>query len=174
VTLSRIEELQRALDMEREARLRSEAAADSLARRAELVEARVDSLAARDEATTGAESRESALRSELQSLLGVLDVVQDVGQTARGIEVRIGGAFPSGGMVLEGAARGQVQRVARVLVGAEAQARAEAVRDVLVGAGIPSSAISVLASGETSPIAGNDTPEGRARNRRVEIVVTRP
>lgn len=48
--------------------------------------------------------------------------------------------------------------------------RAEAVRDYLVSQGIDGSRISVVSFGETKPVADNATAEGRARNRRVEII----
>jgi outer membrane protein OmpA-like peptidoglycan-associated protein len=51
------------------------------------------------------------------------------------------------------------------------QQRAEAVRQALVGAGIAAARISAVGKGEASPVADNATAEGRARNRRVEIVV---
>ncbi len=42
------------------------------------------------------------------------------------------------------------------------------------GVGFPKHKISVAGFGDTQPIAENDTPEGRARNRRVEISVITP
>ncbi|KML19697.1 MULTISPECIES: OmpA family protein [Burkholderia] len=51
-------------------------------------------------------------------------------------------------------------------------ARAEAVRDWLVDAsGIPATQFAIQGYGVTRPIASNDTPDGRARNRRVEITL---
>jgi len=50
--------------------------------------------------------------------------------------------------------------------------RAEAVMGFLVEQGIPAERISALGRGESQPIAPNDTPEGRANNRRVEIVLS--
>jgi OOP family OmpA-OmpF porin len=49
------------------------------------------------------------------------------------------------------------------------QRRAESVRDYLESRGIASSRLSAKGYGETRPIASNDTPEGRAKNRRVEL-----
>ena len=49
--------------------------------------------------------------------------------------------------------------------------RAEAVRDFMVEKGIDTSRLSVLYFGETNPIATNDTPEGRQKNRRVEMTI---
>ncbi len=49
--------------------------------------------------------------------------------------------------------------------------RAAAVRDVLVRAGIPPNAIAVRGFGKAHPLFSNDTPAGRAQNRRVEVVI---
>jgi outer membrane protein OmpA-like peptidoglycan-associated protein len=51
------------------------------------------------------------------------------------------------------------------------QHRAEAVRTFLVGHGIASDRITAVGLGKESPVADNASPEGRADNRRVEIVV---
>lgn len=50
-------------------------------------------------------------------------------------------------------------------------ARAQAVGDALVQLGIESSRVSAKGVGESNPIAENETPEGRARNRRIAITV---
>ena len=49
--------------------------------------------------------------------------------------------------------------------------RANAVADVLLDSGVPFSRISTLGRGEDAPVASNLSPEGRAQNRRVEIVI---
>jgi OOP family OmpA-OmpF porin len=49
--------------------------------------------------------------------------------------------------------------------------RADSVRDYLVGKGLDSSKVITGGMGETSPIANNSTEEGRAENRRVEILI---
>jgi len=51
------------------------------------------------------------------------------------------------------------------------QRRAEAVRKYLVEHGIPSNRISTEGFGESRPVASNDTADGRAQNRRVELHV---
>ncbi len=48
--------------------------------------------------------------------------------------------------------------------------RAETVRDYLVSQGIDAARITVKGWGKTKPIADNKTAEGRAENRRVEII----
>lgn len=49
--------------------------------------------------------------------------------------------------------------------------RANAVADVLMEGGVPFSRIVAFGRGEDQPVASNLTEEGRARNRRVEIVI---
>ena len=51
------------------------------------------------------------------------------------------------------------------------QRRADAVKSFLVSQGIDSSRIRTESFGKENPVASNDTAEGRAENRRVEIVV---
>jgi len=49
--------------------------------------------------------------------------------------------------------------------------RALAVTRYLIQQGIPEDTIRAVGRGETQPVASNATPEGKAQNRRVEIVV---
>ena len=53
------------------------------------------------------------------------------------------------------------------------QRRADAVRDYLVQKGYPADRIQARGKGKGSPIADNASPEGRANNRRVEIIIER-
>ncbi|HYQ00550.1 MAG TPA: OmpA family protein [Polyangiaceae bacterium] len=50
--------------------------------------------------------------------------------------------------------------------------RAQSVRDYLVTKGVPSEKATAEGRGASNPVASNSTPDGRAENRRVEIVVT--
>jgi len=50
-----------------------------------------------------------------------------------------------------------------------AGARASSVVRLLAGEGIPSDQLLSISMGDTRPIASNDTPEGRAENRRIEV-----
>jgi len=51
------------------------------------------------------------------------------------------------------------------------QKRAQSVRDYLVSKGVPKDIISATGLGQSRPVADNKTAEGRANNRRVEIIV---
>jgi outer membrane protein OmpA-like peptidoglycan-associated protein len=50
--------------------------------------------------------------------------------------------------------------------------RASAVAAVLVGAGVAPQRVRAIGRGEDQPVASNLTPEGRQKNRRVEIIIT--
>ena len=49
--------------------------------------------------------------------------------------------------------------------------RAQSVANILVGSGVSSARIQPIGRGEDAPRATNQTAEGRAQNRRVEIVI---
>ena len=49
--------------------------------------------------------------------------------------------------------------------------RAQAVSDYLVSTGVEAAKLRIIGRGENEPMASNDTKEGQAQNRRVEIVV---
>jgi OOP family OmpA-OmpF porin len=51
------------------------------------------------------------------------------------------------------------------------QKRAQVVVDYLVKAGLPASRFTAVGYGSTQPIAGNDTDQGKAQNRRIEFLV---
>jgi outer membrane protein OmpA-like peptidoglycan-associated protein len=109
--------------------------------------------------------------------------------------IRLSGGvmFESGGSELSQAARQRLDTVANALSAypereitvaghtdsqgndefnrALSEKRAQAVRSYLVSRGVPEARIRAVGRGEAEPIATNDTAEGRASNRRVEIVV---
>jgi chemotaxis protein MotB len=52
--------------------------------------------------------------------------------------------------------------------------RAADVVNYLISQGIPPASISAKGFGDTRPVASNDTPQGRAQNRRIEITIQGP
>jgi len=44
----------------------------------------------------------------------------------------------------------------------------------LISQGVPAASISAKGFGDTRPVASNDTPQGRAQNRRIEITIQGP
>jgi outer membrane protein OmpA-like peptidoglycan-associated protein len=52
------------------------------------------------------------------------------------------------------------------------QSRAESVMNYFIGKGINPTRLKAVGFGELNPIANNNTPEGRAKNRRIELVRT--
>lgn len=60
------------------------------------------------------------------------------------------------------------QRMANIAL---SQARAQAVRDYLVGKGVNAASVAVSGLGPDRPVADNGSAEGRARNRRIEFRV---
>ena len=49
------------------------------------------------------------------------------------------------------------------------QNRAQTVADYIISKGIPASSVTPVGFGSARPVDTNDTPAGRARNRRVEV-----
>jgi outer membrane protein OmpA-like peptidoglycan-associated protein len=125
-----------------------------------------------------------------------LNKIAQVKEEARGMVITLSGQvlFVTGKSELLPAARDQLDQVAAALkdqgslkpmvvegytdsVGSEttnqklSKDRAESVRAYLVSKGVPSDKITSVGKGKANPVASNDTPEGRANNRRVEIIV---
>lgn len=51
------------------------------------------------------------------------------------------------------------------------QLRADKVKEILISLGVPGGKINATSNGESSPIASNQTRDGRAQNRRVELTI---
>jgi outer membrane protein OmpA-like peptidoglycan-associated protein len=75
---------------------------------------------------------------------------------------------PDSNITIEGHTDSQGQRDYNMNLG---QKRADAVKDQLVARGVAADRIKTVGVGPDRPIADNKTAEGRANNRRVEIVV---
>ncbi len=74
----------------------------------------------------------------------------------------------SAGVAIEGHTDSQGADAANLALSRQ---RAEAVRRVLEDAGLPGARLTAAGKGETAPVADNTSADGRARNRRVEIIV---
>ena len=86
-----------------------------------------------------------------------LEEVVDLLQTEPGKKIRVEGHTDSSG-----------NSDANLLL---SEKRAQAVRDALIALGVASERVTALGMGEDFPIASNDDEEGRARNRRVDVVL---
>ena len=179
-----------------EATARAAAEADAAAARERAAELEAAAKAAEARATEAERLRYEALL-DLDRLIAD---VAEIRETERGLAIVLGqGLFGSGQSDLSARARAQVGPIAAVLgqyrerriaveghtdaVGSElanqrlSERRAESVRAALIAEGVDPSRIDMSGYGQSRPIADNGTAEGRARNRRVEIVIigaTRP
>jgi chemotaxis protein MotB len=112
--------------------------------------------------------------------------------------------FPSGGSEMSADAKASIAKVAAVLaphqknkiavngytdstpIGPElakqgvttnlilSQKRADAVMQFMISQGVKPDMVSAHGFGEANPVASNDTAEGRAQNRRVELTIASP
>ena len=146
-------------------------------------------LAAETDARKAAEARAARAMESLNK-------IAQVKEESRGMVITLSGQvlFVTGKAELLPAAQDQLEQVAKALkdqgeikpmvvegytdsVGTESanltlsKNRAEAVRAYLVSKGIPSDKITSVGKGKSNPVASNDTADGRANNRRVEIVI---
>ena len=138
------------------------------------------------------ESANAAARADLVARLNRALPTRD---TPRGIVAEVGGVqFETGAATLNTSAREALARFAGIvgvypslqlrieghtdITGSPetnrilSYARAISVRDYLVGQGVSNTSIQVAGLGPDQPVAPNETSEGRARNRRVEIILT--
>ena len=139
-----------------------------------------------------AEKEKSELRARLLQQLNTILATRD---SARGLIANMSDVlFRSGSFELLPAARERLAKVSGIIlaypslhlaveghtdsVGGDdynqnlSQQRANAVRDYFVQQGIPGASVEAHGFGKTEPIASNDTSEGRAQNRRVELVLS--
>jgi outer membrane protein OmpA-like peptidoglycan-associated protein len=176
---------------EEKARLEAQAASETAAHQAAIAleEARMRE----EQAAREAAAREAArVRSEFAASL---NRALPTRETDRGIVAEMAGVlFATGAATLNPGAREALARFSGIVVtypelrfkieghtdstGSDqtnrslSLQRAISVRDYLVSQGVAASTVEVAGLGPDQPVAGNDTPEGRAQNRRVEIVLT--
>jgi outer membrane protein OmpA-like peptidoglycan-associated protein len=161
----------------------AQAARDRAAAQAETEKAR--------QAAAQAESEKAQLRAQLLSQLNSILQTRD---SARGLIVNMSDVlFDTGSYTLKPGAREKLAKISGIVlahpgltlqieghtdsVGGDdfnqqlSERRADSVRDFLAEQGVPGSNITARGFGKMQPVASNDTPEGRQRNRRVELVV---
>ncbi len=156
--------------------------------RAEL-EAAQTALLAERQRREEAELRVTKMAADLAQLASVK-------QDPRGTVITLSGSvlFASNKYTLLPAARERLEQVAQALMSGDSKAqfvveghtdsrgkpevnqvlsqnRADAVRDYLIERGVPAERITAEGHGADNPVADNKTADGRANNRRVEIVV---
>ncbi|HKQ85345.1 MAG TPA: OmpA family protein [Candidatus Acidoferrales bacterium] len=143
------------------------------------------------EAAAKADAEKADLRKQL---LAQLNSILQTNDSARGLIVNMSDVlFDTGSYTLKPGARETMAKISGILlahpgltlqiegytdsVGSDdynqqlSEQRAASVRDFLAQEGVPASSITAKGLGKADPVASNDTPEGRQRNRRVEIVV---
>ncbi|MDC0711483.1 OmpA family protein [Stigmatella sp. ncwal1] len=150
--------------------------------------------------TRASEEREARAQAEAQAATALAGLARQgelkVSEDARGTVLTLSGSvlFASGEDNLLPSARNKLSEVADALKpshnrltieghtdaqGAErfnedlSFRRAERVRDFLVSQGVAADRVEVRGMGEFRPVASNGTAEGRANNRRVEIILQR-
>jgi outer membrane protein OmpA-like peptidoglycan-associated protein len=148
-------------------------------------------------------AREKAAREEadrkLAQAMADLKKIADVKQEQRGMVITLSGAVlfasnestllpaamvklnevadalikgnPDSNITVEGHTDSQGQRQYNMELG---EKRAKAVRDQLVSRGVAADRIKAVGIGPDRPVADNKSAEGRANNRRVEIIVEPP
>jgi outer membrane protein OmpA-like peptidoglycan-associated protein len=143
------------------------------------------------QAAAQAESEKAQLRAQLLSQLNSILQTRD---SARGLIVNMSDVlFDTGSYTLKPGAREKLAKISGIVlahpglslqieghtdsVGGDdfnqqlSERRADSVRDFLAEQGVSASSITARGFGKMQPVASNDTPEGRQRNRRVELVV---
>jgi outer membrane protein OmpA-like peptidoglycan-associated protein len=135
------------------------------------------------------------LTAKLQDARDTIAKIAAVKDTDQGMVITLQGEvlFKTGKWDLKPAAMAKLDQIADALRGKEApmvvygytdnvgtydnnmalsQKRAQSVRDYLVSKGIPNDLITAQGKGPDNPVADNTSTDGRAQNRRVEIVVS--
>jgi outer membrane protein OmpA-like peptidoglycan-associated protein len=147
-------------------------------------------LAAEQQVRVDAEKRAADAQAELARLAAVKE-------EARGLVITLSGSvlFASSKSELLPAAQSRLNQVAEALMATKerkltveghtdsqgsssynqvlSQQRADAVRSYIISRGYPAELIQAQGIGKDRPVADNGNPEGRANNRRVEIIVDR-
>ncbi len=134
------------------------------------------------------------MEAKLKDARDTISKIASVKDDNRGMVITLPGEvlFRTGKFDLKPAAMAKLDEIAQALKGKEqpvtvygytdnvgshdtnmslSQNRATAVRDYLVSKGLPSDLVTAVGKGPDDPVADNTSIEGRAQNRRVELVV---
>lgn len=184
-----------AMFRQRQDQLRRSAEHRANAANANLASARGE-IAAQSSALSAERAARLKAEQRAQAAIASLNKIAQVKEEARGTVITLQGAvlFVTGKSELLPLAKDRLNEVATALKelddnqvavvqgytdsrGADdanmklSQARADAVRDYLLSQGVKPERLRSEGHGEERPVASNDTAEGRANNRRVEIVI---
>jgi outer membrane protein OmpA-like peptidoglycan-associated protein len=173
----------------------AQAAADQAAKDRAAAQAQQRAAEAETEKARQAAARAEAEKAQLRAqLLNQLNSILQTRDSARGLIVNMSDVlFDTGSYTLKPGAREKLAKISGIVlahpgltlqieghtdsVGGDdfnqqlSERRADTVRDFLAEQGVPASSITAHGFGKTQPVASNDIPEGRQRNRRVELVV---
>ena len=186
------------LAAEQAARAQAEAETARAAAQAQQQAAQAEAERARKQAEDAERARQQAEAEKGELRKRLLDQFNSVLQTrdsARGLIVNMSDVlFDTGKYTLKPGAREKLAKISGIVlahpglnlqveghtdsVGSDeynqtlSEQRASSVRDFLVQQGVPEHSVTSRGFGKTQPVASNDTADGRAKNRRVELVVT--
>lgn len=163
----------------------------------EIVKNTKEDLAASERAVAAEQQARFNAEKRASDALAALAKLAAVKEEERGLVITLSGSvlFASDKSALLPAAKNRLNQVADALLATKerrltveghtdsqgssgynqglSQERADAVRSFIVARGYPGDLIRAQGMGEESPIADNVTAEGRANNRRVEIIIDR-
>ncbi len=187
--LSDLAQKQAETDAERAQRVKTEAALADVEKQRQALEVQKGQL---EREKDQMKAERDALAARLSGALGKVAATE---RTGRGLVVSLSGGilFESGKSALKPAAKESLAKLSGILMmipntniqveghtdstgSAETNEklsadRAASVKDYLKSQGVDDARMSSKGLGPTQPVASNDTPDGRAKNRRVEIVV---
>lgn len=168
-------------------------------RNAQELQSTKQELATQEQRAAAERARRMEAEKRAEQALSELGRIGSIKREERGMVVTIPGnvLFASGKAELLGPAQAKLSQVAEALTRVDkdsritvlghtdsqgsdsfnqtlSQNRAESVRAFLVSHGMASDRVEARGMGESQPVADNNTAEGRANNRRVEIVVEPP
>lgn len=182
------------IDAAKAAAAKAQADAERAQADAERARAEAEADAARARAEAADKAAKSAAEAR-EKLLGQLNSVLATSDTARGLIVNMSDVlFDTGKYTLKANTQISLAKVSGILqsypglrlqvegytdsVGSDeynqklSENRAAAVRDFLVAQGVSLGNIAATGYGKNNPVADNNTPQGRAQNRRVQLVVS--